>query len=157
MRDLRRPYLPHSLCCCCRGAQSCPTLGAQGLQPVRLLSMGFSRQEHWSGLPFPTPGYTVYTDTHTHTYIWKWKVKLLVAQLCPSLHDAMDCSPPAPLSMEFSRQEYWSVLPFSSPGDRPNSGTEPGSPALQDSSSEPPGNIYTYIYISDWHSNIVSY
>ena len=34
-------------------------------------------------------------------------------------------------SMEFSRQEYWSGLPFPSPGDLPNPGTEPGSPALQ--------------------------
>jgi len=32
--------------------------------------------------------------------------------------------------MEFSRQEYWSGLPFSSPGDLPNPGMEPGSPAL---------------------------
>ena len=37
----------------------------------------------------------------------------------------------APPSMEFSRQEYWSGLPFPSPGDLPNSGIEPGSPALQ--------------------------
>ena len=37
----------------------------------------------------------------------------------------------APLSVEFSRQEYWSGLPFSSPGDIPNPWTEPGSPALQ--------------------------
>ena len=35
----------------------------------------------------------------------------------------------APLSMEFSRQEYWSGLPFPSPGDRPNPGTEPASVA----------------------------
>ena len=35
-----------------------------------------------------------------------------------------------PLFMEFSRQEYWSGLPFPSPGDLPNSGIEPGSPAL---------------------------
>ena len=35
-----------------------------------------------------------------------------------------------PLSMEFSRQEYSSGLPFSSPGDLPNPGMEPGSPAL---------------------------
>ena len=33
--------------------------------------------------------------------------------------------------MEFSRQEYWSGLPFSSPGGLPNPGIEPGSPALQ--------------------------
>ena len=35
------------------------------------------------------------------------------------------------LSMEFSRQEYWSGLPFPSPEDLPNPGIEPGSPALQ--------------------------
>ena len=37
----------------------------------------------------------------------------------------------APLSMRFSRQEYWSGLPFPSPGDLPDPGIEPGSPALQ--------------------------
>ena len=47
----------------------------------------------------------------------------------------------APLSMEFSRQEYWSGLPFPSPGDLPNPGIEPRSPALQADTllSEPPG------------------
>ena len=46
-----------------------------------------------------------------------------------------------PLSMESSRQEYWRGLPFPSPGDLPDPGTEPGSPALQADSllSEPPG------------------
>ena len=46
----------------------------------------------------------------------------------------------APQSMEFSRQEYWSGLPFPSPGDLPNPGIEPGSPALQADIvlSEPP-------------------
>ena len=37
----------------------------------------------------------------------------------------------APLSMGFSRQEYWGRLPFASPGDLPSPGAEPGSPALQ--------------------------
>ena len=37
----------------------------------------------------------------------------------------------APLSMGFSRQEYWSGLPFPSPEDLPNPGIKPGSPALQ--------------------------
>ena len=37
----------------------------------------------------------------------------------------------APLSMGFSRQGYWSGLPFPSPGDLPNPGIEPRSPALQ--------------------------
>ena len=37
----------------------------------------------------------------------------------------------APLSLGFPRQEYWSGLPFPSPGDLPHSGTDPRSPALQ--------------------------
>ena len=47
----------------------------------------------------------------------------------------------APQSMGFSRQEYWSRLPFPSPGDLPNPGQEPRSPALQADAltSEPPG------------------
>ena len=47
----------------------------------------------------------------------------------------------APPSMGFSRQEYWSGLPFPSPGDLPNSGIEPGSPTFQADTltSEPPG------------------
>ena len=47
----------------------------------------------------------------------------------------------APQSVEFSRKEYWSGLPFPSPGDLPNPGIEPGSPALQADAlpSEPPG------------------
>ena len=47
----------------------------------------------------------------------------------------------APQSMEFSRQEYWSGLPFPSPGDLANPGIEPASPALQADvlPSKPPG------------------
>ena len=54
----------------------------------------------------------------------------------------------APLSMEFSRQEYWSGLPFPSPGDLPDPGIEPGSLALQEDSllSESPTNIDLYLY-----------
>ena len=43
----------------------------------------------------------------------------------------MDCDLPGSSSMGFSRQEYWSGLPFPSPGDIPNPGIEPGSPTLQ--------------------------
>ena len=48
----------------------------------------------------------------------------------------------APLSMGFSRQEYWSGLPFPSPGDLPDPGMEPRPPTLQADSlpSEPPGS-----------------
>ena len=49
----------------------------------------------------------------------------------------------APLSMEFSRQEYWSGLPLSSPGDLPDPGIEPRSPTLQAEAltSKPPGSL----------------
>ena len=49
----------------------------------------------------------------------------------------------APPSMGFSRQEYWSGLPFLSPGDLPNPGMEPGSPTFQADAlpSEPPGKL----------------
>ena len=51
----------------------------------------------------------------------------------------------APLSMEFSRQEYWNGLPFPSPGDLPDLEIEPRSSALQavSAQSEPPGKTFT--------------
>ena len=54
----------------------------------------------------------------------------------------------APSSTGFSRQEYWSGLPFPSPGELPNPGIESGSPTLQVDSLlyEPPGNPYEYIW-----------
>ena len=47
----------------------------------------------------------------------------------------------APLSMEFFNQEYWSGLPFPTPGDLPDPGIKPGSPALAGGflTTEPPG------------------
>ena len=55
------------------------------------LSLALSRQEHWSGLPFPSPMHESESE---------------VAQLCPTLRAAYQ----APPSMGFSRQEYWSVV-----------------------------------------------
>ena len=51
----------------------------------------------------------------------------------------------ASLSMGFSRQEYWSGLPFPSPGDLPDPGIELGSPAFQADAltSEPPGKPFS--------------
>ena len=56
----------------------------------------------------------------------------------------------APPSMGFSRQEYQSGLPFPSPGDLPDPGIKPGSPAFQGDAltSEPPGKPYIYIGLS---------
>ena len=57
----------------------------------------------------------------------------------------------ASLSMGFSRQEYWSELPFPSPGDLPDPEIEPMSPALEADAltSEPPGkqsSLYTRVF-----------
>ena len=64
-----------------------------------------------------------------------------VAQSCLTLCDPMDCSPPSSSPVGFSKQGYWSGLPFPSPGDLPDSGIEPRSPTLQPDAliSAPPG------------------
>ena len=55
----------------------------------------------------------------------------LVAKLCLTLATPWTVAHQAPLSMVFSRQEHWSVLPFPPPGDLPDPGIEPGFHALQ--------------------------
>ena len=65
----------------------------------------------------------------------------LEAQLCSTLCDPVNHRPQAPPSMGFSRQEYWSGLPFPSLGALPYPGIKPGSPALAGRFfiPEPPG------------------
>ena len=62
-------------------------------------------------------------------------------QSCPTLWDPETVVHKAPLSMGFPRQEYWSGLPCPIPGNLPDSGIEPTSPAVQVDSlpTEPPG------------------
>ena len=89
--------------------QSCPTLcnpiGAAHQAPQ---SLGFSRQEHWSGLPFPSPMH--------ESENWKWSCSVASNSLRPrGLHAACQ----APPSMGFSRQEYWSGVPLPSPTSVP--------------------------------------
>ena len=55
----------------------------------------------------------------------------LVANSCLTLVTPWTVAFQPPLSMGFSRQEYWSGLPFPSPRDLPDPGIKPGSPALQ--------------------------
>ena len=50
--------------------------------------------------------------------------EVLVAQLCPTLCNSMDCICQASLSMEFSRPKYWSGFLFPTPGDLPDPGIE---------------------------------
>ena len=55
----------------------------------------------------------------------------LVAKLCLTLCDPMDCSPPGSSVHGILQREYWSELPFPPPGDLPDPGIEPQSPTLQ--------------------------
>ena len=99
------------------------------------LSMGLSGQEYWSGLPCPPPGdlpdpgikpmslASPALAGRFFTTSTPWE-HVKVAQSYPTL-----CNPIQ--SMGFSRPEYWSELPFPSPGDLPNLGIEPRSPTLQ--------------------------
>ena len=66
-------------------------------------SLGFSRQEHWSGLPFPSPK------------CMKLKSESEVAQSCPTLHDPMDCSPPGSSAHGIlqARALEWGTFAFS--------------------------------------------
>ena len=69
---------------------------------------------------------------------WKQMILYMYNSVCKTRvsHVQLSVTPwtvarQAPLSMEFSRQDYWNGLPFPSPGDLPDPGIEPGSPALQ--------------------------
>ena len=73
-------------------------------------------------------------------FVENYIVCVLVTQSCLfAIPRTVACQ--TPLSMRFSGQEYWNGLPFPSPGDLPDPGIEPGSPALQADSlpSKPPG------------------
>ena len=87
--------------------------------------------------------YLCSTTTWLVSYQWshsssvsqvRWKVKVKVKSSFSRIQlfaTPWTVAYQAPPSMEFSRQEYWSGLPFLSPGDLPNPGFEPRSPALQ--------------------------
>ena len=80
-------------------------------------------------------------DSDTQFWLRVTVLKLLVAQSCPILCNPWTVACQAPLSMEFSRQEYWNGQPFTSPGYLPNPGIKARSPALQADSlpAEPQG------------------
>ena len=67
-----------------------------------------------------------------------------IAQSCLTLHDPWTVARQGRLSLGFSRQEYWSGLPFPPPGDLPDPGIEPRYPPLQADAltSEPPGKLF---------------
>ena len=78
-----------------------------------LLFLGFSGQEYWSGLPFPSSMHSYMLSCFSHV------------RLCATLWTAAH---QAPLSMGFPRQAYWSGLPFPSPGDFLTQGLNLGPP-----------------------------
>ena len=98
---LPHPTTVHSCCCCCYVASVVSdSVWPHRQQPTRLpLSPGFSRQEQWSGLPFPSPMY--------ESEKWKWS-RSVVSWLFATPWTAAYQAPP---SMGFSRQEYWSGVP----------------------------------------------
>ena len=167
------------------------------------LSMGFSRHEYWSWLPFPSPGelldpgikkmltlfslikkkiligvwliynvvlvsgvqksdsiiyiYIYTLNTHTLFCMYTFLGLRLAPQekfLYPCCLVAKSCltffatprtlTHQAPLSVGFSRQECWSRLLFPSPGDLPNPGIEPMSPALSGGFFTTVSPIYTF-------------
>ena len=61
--------------------------------------------------------------------LWVVVGMLVVAKSCPTLCTLKTVAHQDPLSMEFSRQKYWSGLPFPSPGDLPDPGIKSMSPA----------------------------
>ena len=95
---------------------------------------------------------------------YNYNIKLLVGlakevicycsatQSCLTLCDPMDCSPSAPLSVGFFRQEYYSGLPFPPPGNLPDPGIKPMYPALQAISC-----IYRWILNQVSHQGILWY
>ena len=124
------------------------------------LPMGFSRQEYWSGLPhppagdLPNPGIeprspTLKADSLPSEppgkafllgLLAKVKVKVKSLSCVPLFVTPCTVAHQSPPSTGFSKQKYWSGLPFPSPGDLPNPGIEPRSPTLEADTltSEPP-------------------
>ena len=133
---------------------------------IRIISFGM-----YSGQVHLYKHRSVYTDVHLipFTLSKRWnhykclkteneqcklwlKMKVLVTQSSLTLSNSMNCSPLGPLSLEFSRQEYWSGQPLPSPGDL-NPGIKSRSPMLQADSlpSEPPGKpIPVYGVTKSW-------
>ena len=135
------------MCVRAKSLQSCPTLcSPMDCKPFRFLSMGFSRQEYWSGLPCPPPGdlpdpgiesvslkpLEFAGGYFTTSSTWKAHSTSLCVhvQLFQSYLTLWTVAHQAPLSIGFSKPEYWSGLPFPSPGDLPTPGIKATSPAL---------------------------
>ena len=104
-----------------------------------------AREQEWAAISFsrrssqPRDGTWVSHTVGKHFTVWPtrevlishWWFDGLVAKSCPTLASLWTVARQAPPSMGFSRQGYWSGLPFPSPGHLPDPGIESRSPALQ--------------------------
>ena len=113
-------------CCCCVTLVVSDSVWPQRRQPTGLLC------------PWDSPGKNTGVGCHFLLQCTKVKSQSEVPQSCPTLSDSLDCDQ-APLSMGFSRQEYWSGLPCPPPGHLPNPGIEPRSIKGCSLPSESPG------------------
>ena len=131
--------------------ESCPTLAdpmdcrlpgssVHGILQARILewvAISFSHVKCWWGIKLHS---NIYAETGLfYQWIFKWKKVLITCVQLFATPWTVDCQ--APLSMEFSKQEYWSGLPFPTQGDLPDPWMDPRSPTLQADSlpSEPLG------------------
>ena len=80
--------------------------------------------------PYSFQHFTVNHKEQTLSYIYIWKVKVKSPSCVQFFATPWTVAYQVPPSLGFSRQEYWSGLPFPSPGDLPDPGIEPGSPTL---------------------------
>ena len=119
----------------------------QGTVTIRipLISLGLqSIQFLFSSTENVSPGWKVESQYIYQAFLISGLVVKL--SLTPTTPWTVGCR--APLSMGFSRQEYWSGLPFPSPGDRPDPGIEPRSPGLQADSL--PTELFLIRSLSKW-------
>ena len=94
--------IPRFTAAAAKSLQSCPTLWdpIDGSPPQAPPSLGFSRQEHWSGFAI------------SFSNAWKWKVKVKTLSCVWLLATPWTAAHQAPPSMGFSRQESWSGVPL---------------------------------------------
>ena len=92
----------------------------------------FNECESWEKTTNCTCNGHLWFTKYCFSCIDGWKIHvhcmLMHVQLCLTLCNPMDYSPPGSPCMEFSRQEYWSESPFHPPGDLPDPGIKPVSP-----------------------------
>ena len=131
--------------CVCARARACVLSRIRLCDPINYiahkspLSMEFSRQEYRSGLPFPSPGMkpqspaspALQADSLPLSHQGSPKVKVLVAQLCPTFCDPMDCSFLGSSVHVILQEKILEWVGDPSLGDLLNSGIKPMSCTLQ--------------------------